>query len=125
ATRPEQRLPYAAFLPWEEALAILDPWLKHPEGELRGLSLQTLAGVVRYERQRLADLLALVRARKHEQDPVRCRMLAGLADLPPGAWREEHLEALGVVLRDALSAADLSAATASHAEGLAGRLLAF
>jgi hypothetical protein len=125
ATRPEQRLPYAAFLPWDEALAVLDPWLKHPEGELRALAIQTLAGSTRYERSRLGDLLKFATARKHEQDPVRCRMLAGLADLPPGAWRVEHLEALGQVLRDALSASDLSAATAAHAQRLVVALLPF
>ena len=124
AMRPEQRLPYAAFLPWDEALVVLDPWLKHPEGELRGLALQTLAGTVRYERARLGDLLTFL-PRKHEQDPVRGRMLAGLAQLPPGAWRAEYLEALGQILRDALSAADLSAVTAGHAERLVVSLLRF
>ncbi len=125
ATRPQQRLPYAGCLGWDEALAILDPWLKHPEGELRGLAFQTLSVTVRYERHRLADLLALVRARKNEQDPVRCRMLAGLAELPPGIWHAEQLEALGHVIRDALSASDLSGLTARYAEQLVVALLRF
>ena len=125
ATRPAQRLPYVAYLGWDEALALLDPWLKHPEGDLRGLAFETLAGAVRYERLRLADLLALAVARKHEQDPVRCRMLAGLAGLPPGAWRPEHLEPLGRVIRDALSASDLSGLTSLHAQSLVVALLRF
>jgi hypothetical protein len=125
ATRPEERLPYAGCLGWDEARAVLDPWLKHPEGDLRGLAFETLAGTVRYERGRLADLLALAVARKNEQDPVRCRMLAGLSKLPPGSWRPEHLEPLGRVIRDALSASDLSALTARYAEHLVVALLPF
>jgi hypothetical protein len=123
STRPAQRLPYAALLPWDEARAVLGPWLGHPEGELRGLALYTLAGTVRFERARLADLLDLFHARRREQDPVRGRMLAGLAELPPGAWGAGRLAALGEVLRDTLSAADLSPATASSAERLVVALL--
>ncbi len=123
ATRPAQRLPYAGLVPWEEARAALEPWLNHPDAELRGVALQTLAATVRYERPRLGDLLALFHARRHEQDPVRCSMVGGLADLPRGAWGAAHLEALGEVLSDALSAADLSAGTAGRAERLVVALL--
>jgi hypothetical protein len=123
AARPNQRLQYAAFVPWNEARTTLDPWLGHPEGTWRGLALQVLAGVARYERGRLADVLGLIKGRRHEQDPVRNLMLAGLARLPEGAWREEHLDDLDRVLRDALDAADLSAMTAGQAERLVVSLL--
>jgi hypothetical protein len=125
ATRRAQRLPYAGLLPWEEALAALEPFLKHPQPELRGLALRSLALALPFERARLADYLTLVRARKNEQDPVRGAMLAALADLPPGAWRAGHLEGLGNVVRDALSAADLSAGTAQQGERLVLGLLPF
>ena len=125
AARPAQRLPYAAFLPWGEARAVLEPFVRHPDPELRAAALGTLAFAARYERDRLPELLALVRARRNEQDPVRGAMLRGLADLPPGVWRAEHLDDLGGVIGEALAAADLSVATASAAERLVVALLPF
>ena len=84
ATRPAQRLPYAAFLAWDEARATLDPFIRDPDAELRAAALGALAFATRYERNRASELLAVVRARRNEQDPVRSAMLSGLADLPPG-----------------------------------------
>lgn len=123
ATRPVQRLPYVAFLPWEEALAVVDPYLRNPDADLRSAALGALIGSVRFQRDRAGELLALVRARRNEQDPVRGQMLGALADLPPGMWRAEHLEDLGQILRDALDAADLSYGTTSAAERLIVALL--
>jgi hypothetical protein len=118
-----KRLPYAAFLPWGEALGALDPFLRNPDAELRSLAISALAGAVRFQRDRAPDLLALVAGRRNEQDPVRAAMLAGLAALPPSVWHVEQLDALGQVIRDALDAADLSAATAGSAEALIVHLL--
>jgi hypothetical protein len=111
ATRPQQRLPYAAYLLWDEALATLTPFIKNPDPELRALALRTLMGVVRFHREKLADALTMVHARKNEQDPVRGAMLIGLADLPPGAWKSEHLESLAQIIAEGLDAADLSSMT--------------
>lgn len=124
-TRPQLRLPYAAFLPWEEARRIVEPFLNHPEAELRSAALQALIGVVRFERDRGGELLVLLRDRRHEQDPVRGNMLGGLAQLPPSLWKADYLPELGQILRDALSAADLSVATASQAQALVAALLPF
>jgi hypothetical protein len=125
AARPAQRLPYAAFLPWDEARAVLDPSIRDPDAELRAAALGALIDAVRYHRDRLPDLLGLVRARRNEQDPVRGAMLAGLAGLPPGMWRVEHLDDLGTIIREALDAADLSYTTAGAAERLIVALLPF
>jgi hypothetical protein len=116
ATRPLQRLPYAAYLPWDEALTILNPFIKNPDPELRTLALQTLIGVVRFHRDKLSEALVLVHARRNEQDPVRCAMLRGLAELPPGVWQPDHLDGLAQIISEALDAADFSHAT-SHAIG--------
>ena len=123
ATRPVERFPYAGLLPWDEARRALDPWIGHPEGDLRGQALAALASSVRYQRGRLGDLLAMAEARRHERDPVRLALLSALAQLPPSAFLPEHLAALGRVIRAALDAADLSHATAAAAESLAVRLL--
>lgn len=124
-TRPAQRLPYAAFLPWDEAWATLDPFLRDPDADVRGAALSALAFSARFRRDRLPDLLNVARARRNEQDPVRRAMLTGLADLPPGIWRAEHLDSLGEILRDALDAPDLSSATAAQGERLVVALLPF
>ncbi|MBA2677606.1 MAG: hypothetical protein H0U76_04310, partial [Ktedonobacteraceae bacterium] len=38
ATRPLQRLPYATYLPWDEAVTTLTPFIKNPDPELRALA---------------------------------------------------------------------------------------
>ena len=118
AARPAQRLPYAAFLPWEEARTVLDPYLRNPDADLRTLALAAQLEVARYHRAQLPAALALVRARANEQDPVRQAMLAALAALPPARWQAAQLEDISQIIRDALNAADLSAATARAAEQL-------
>jgi hypothetical protein len=125
ATRPQQRLPYASFLPWEETRSMLDPFIRNPEPELRIAALSALVYGVRYERSRLPELLGLVRARRNEQDPVRGAMLRGLAALPSGMWQAEHLEELGQILREGLDAADLSVTTAAAMGELVVKILPF
>ncbi len=120
-TRPLERTALARFLPWDEALSTLQSYLGHPEGSMRGAALASLLNIPRHrpEETALVDkALALVLARKNEQDPVRLTMLQALASWPRRVWRREHTEPIGRILRDALDAADLSSATAGHAEHL-------
>ncbi|MBC8137669.1 MAG: hypothetical protein H8F28_17450, partial [Fibrella sp.] len=112
------RFSYATFLPWDEARAVLDPYIKNPDADLRSDALSALIGVARYHADRLGDVLSLVRARNNEQDPVRGALLGALAALPPSRWQTGHLDELGQIIRDALDASDLSYATASQAEEL-------
>jgi hypothetical protein len=123
ATRPAQRLPYAAGLPWDEARAALEPFARNPDPALRVVALTALLGTARFQRERLSDALQLVLDRRHEQDPVRLAMLCALADLPPTRWEDGHLADLGQAIRDALDAADCSAATAAQAQRLVLALL--
>lgn len=125
ATRPTTRLAYASFLPWDDAHALLDPFLRNPDPDLRALALSALIGVARYHRARLPEVLTLVHARANEQDPLRRAMLAALAALPPSRWQTSHLEELGQIIHDALNAADLSPATASEAEKIVVALVPF
>ncbi len=125
ATRPAARLPYAALLPWDEARAVLEPFIANPDAGLRATAISALVAAARYHRDRLPELLAFLRARKNEQDPVRLAMLQGIASLPPGRWQAEHLADLAQILRDALNAADLSPATAREAERLIIQLVPF
>ena len=125
ATRPLIRLPYAAFLPWEEAKALLDSSLRSPDAELRGAALKALIAATRYQRAHLAEALQWVRARRNEQDPVRREMLTALAALPHGIWQVEHLADLAQIISDALNATDLSYMTAQAVEQLVVHLFPF
>ncbi|RKH92034.1 hypothetical protein D7Y21_00075 [Corallococcus sp. AB045] len=120
-TRAEKRIAYARYLPWSEALEVLRAEMGHPDAGMRGAALSALLalpGLRPDEPACMAPALAVVLARKNEQDPVRGLMLQALADWPRRMWRAEHTEALGRVLRDALDAADLSMPTAQAAERL-------
>jgi hypothetical protein len=125
ATRPAQRLPYAACLPWDEARTTLETFIRNPDPELRVVALPALIGAARYERERLAEALQIVLDRRHEQDPVRQAMLQAVAELPPGRWEPVHLPVLSQIVRAALDAADCSQATAATAERLVIALLPF
>ncbi|GHO88683.1 hypothetical protein [Dictyobacter formicarum] len=125
ATRLLVRLRYAAFLPWDEARVVLDSALRSNEAEARAMALQTLLEATRYQAAYIPDALQLVRNRRNEQDPVRREMLAALAELPYGRWREEHLPELAQIIRDALDASDLSEPTARSIGKLLIRLLPF
>ncbi|MEO7021478.1 MAG: hypothetical protein ABI234_15095 [Ktedonobacteraceae bacterium] len=124
-TRPQERFPYAAFLPWEEALALLNTPLRSPDADLRSAALKALIAATRYQRTHLADVLQLVRNRRNEQDPVRREILTALAALPHGIWRAEHLDDLAQIIQDALNATDLSNATAQSMERLVVHLFPF
>ncbi len=123
STRPLERLPYAAFLPWAEAREAVSPFLHNPDAGLRSAAHLALSGAVRYHRTHLGELLELIQQRGNEQDPVRGAMLVGLVSLPPGIWKSEHLEALGEIIQQALDAADLSAATSNFASQLVVNML--
>lgn len=126
-TRPLDRIVYARFLPWDEALAELKAFLGYPEGGVRGLTLDTLLAIpgLRPGEPALTDkALALVTARKHEQDPVRMSMLQALVAWPRGVWRKEHVPVLAQIFRDTLDAGDLSHGTAIAAESLLIRTFA-
>jgi hypothetical protein len=125
ATRPLQRLPFVGLRPWDEARAEVKPWLAHPEAENRAAALVALCESARFDRARTADLLDLLTARKHEQDPVRLAFLGALATLPPGRWEAGHLPGLARVVRDALDAGDLSAGSTAALSRLVFSLLPF
>ena len=125
--RPGLRLSgYARHLPWDELQTASAALLGHPDGDHRALALTELLASpgVRDEPERVPDCLALVRARKFEQDPIRGAMLGQLAAWPLHFWKPAYLEDVAAIIRDALDAADLSDQTASKAEALILRLFA-
>jgi hypothetical protein len=123
ATRPLALASYFTFLPWDEALSRLQTWFQHPNAEMRAAAWRALIGTARFDSTRLGELLALVRKRKHEQDPVRLAFLTALAELPPTRWTADHLPDLAGVLREALDATDLSPASTQALARLLWRML--
>jgi len=116
------RIRYAAYLPWDEALAALQPHLAASDVATRQTALQTLIGAVSYNRARLADTLTLLLARRMEQDPVRNVMFAGLLKAPPSVWRAEHLPDLAEIIRSGLNDIGLSQNTLRLIQSLLVRL---
>ncbi len=125
ATRPAQRLPYAAFLPWAEARTILEPFIRNPDPDLRSIALTIIIAATRYNRAHKGEILTIVKLRRNEQDPIRGAMITELAKLPPSIWELEHLDNLSQIIHDALNAADLSYNTASVLERLVIAILPF
>ncbi len=125
ATRLSQRLPYATFLPWDEAWNTLKTFVQNPDPEIRAIALKALVETVRFERSAISDLLQKILARRNEQDPIRGAIMGAMASLPPGSWKTEHLPDLTQIVLDALNAADLSYSTASSVELFIIRLLPF
>jgi len=122
-TRPESRVRYAGLLGFDEAEASLAHWLRHPEGDERARGLQALLSTVAHDPAAIVQALGAVRARRHEQDPVRLAMLRQLAALPPSRFPADLLGEVEAIVDEALEAADLSSATAGRVEELLWRVL--
>ena len=118
ATRIADRMAYARLLPWTAAKAATHKAREHPDAAHRGAALAALIGCTAFDRSQRQDALALVLARKKEQDPVRSVMLCALADLPAGSWVAADLPAIDALTRHALAAADISHATAAQLQRL-------
>lgn len=116
---------YARHLPWDDCRRACAVLLGHPDATERQTALGELLSLpaARDDAAHVADCLALVTARKFEQDPVRSTMIGVLASWPMSLWDRSHLPTVAQVLRDALDAADLSGGTARAAETLVLRLL--
>ena len=102
---------FIKFLPWNDALPLLEPFFHTSDVYLRQDAIQSLIEVVRYQRSHLPDALALLRTYRAEHDNVRRAFLESLETLPPGIWREEHLADLTEIIRHGLNDVGLSPET--------------
>lgn len=123
---PARRLARRArYLPWAALEVAVRDQLGHPDGVLRALALGELLahpGAYPDDEALPARALALITARKFEQDPVRAVMIEALAAWPRRIWRAAHLPVVAQVLRDGLDASDLSVRTATAMQQLIARL---
>lgn len=119
---PERRLPYLAFLPFEEALGEAAPFVSQPDGDLRALAGAAIVASARYEPAQLPRALSFFETKRNEQDPVRLAMMSALAALPPTRWRDAHLPAISGIVAAALGARDCSPQTMDAAARLLLRM---
>ncbi|RUT04400.1 hypothetical protein DSM106972_046280 [Dulcicalothrix desertica PCC 7102] len=122
---PEERLYCAAYLPWGDTHALVNPYINDPDPELRKQALSTLIFATRYNRSHTSDILNIVKQRRNEQDPVRGAMIKGLAELPSSIWHSQHLEDLSQIISHAFNAVDLSNFTVISIERLVIQILPF
>ncbi len=119
----EEQREYIKFLPWDEALALLEPSLHDSDTERRQESLQAVIEVVKYQRSRLPNALALLRTYRAEHDSVRRAFLESLGALPPVIWLEEHLADLTEIIRHGLNDVGISPETLHVVTNLLLKLL--
>jgi hypothetical protein len=124
-TRPTVRADYAAFLPWSEAWAHLNPLVGDTDADVRMAALKALATACRYAPENLDALLAVVTAHLNEPDPVRQGLIGAMVRLPPGRWKASHVDRLGQLIGATLEATDLSYQTGSATILLVGRIARF
>ncbi len=110
---PVQWLPYAAFLPFEEMRARIEPLIGDPDPDNRSAALSVLIQSLRYDFNRADEILKLLEARRNEQDPIRAAIFLALSQLPSSRWNALQLEAVARLIQYGLDARDLSATTAS------------
>lgn len=122
-TRPQEKMQFAALLPWVEGLEINMPYIQSNDMEVRAAALREQIYGVRYQRQRAGEALDMVVKRRYENEVVRQEMLNSLEKLPPCVWKEEHLEDLSKCYEHAFDAADLAHLSQNALWKLAKRLL--
>ncbi|HLW03281.1 MAG TPA: HEAT repeat domain-containing protein [Ktedonobacterales bacterium] len=108
---PPERLDYAEWLPWDEALPYIEPLLHASEAATRQQALHALIQTARYQRGYLPEVLIRLRTFRTEQDALRRAILQQLADLPLGVWQQEHLSDLAEIIRHGLNDVGLSPET--------------
>lgn len=123
AARPCLPALYAGYLPWPRLRECADHFLSNPDGEWRGWGWEAIGTGLRYHQGEAATVLAMIRQRKQEQDPVRVVILQQLAALPGRTWKESHLDDLTEIIRASLDAADLSRSSVLFLSDLAQKQL--
>ncbi|KAK0125917.1 hypothetical protein ONS95_007541 [Cadophora gregata] len=122
-TKPSEKIPYIAFLPWDESIELQTPFIKSGDAQIRSAAITVQIKAVKFDETHIEDALKIVLSRKNEQDPVKNQLLSALWDIPPGRWKESHLEILDEIIPSFLKSTDVSAATLYEIIALLGRAL--
>ena len=117
------RLSYARYLPWDEMMATISPYLHASVAVTRQTALSALIQAAMFHRSRLIEALGELRERRTEQDGTRLVMLRALNALPQSAWKPEHLPLLAEVIRHGLNDVGLSSGTLQQVVSLLLKLM--
>lgn len=100
----------AAYLPFEEAFALLEPEIRRPEADDRGAVYRAVISSAGHSREpaRIRQALAWATRVRNDRDQVRNAVLTAATDLPPSLLTDDHVEPLQILLTDALEARDTS-----------------
>ncbi|HET8662382.1 MAG TPA: hypothetical protein VFM55_25800 [Micromonosporaceae bacterium] len=125
ATDASARLRATAFLPYPEAAAELDKATRSAEPDERALAYQLLVRCAARtgDPEAVGALLAGLDRIRNEQDPVRSRLLAALAEVRPDLFPVAAAGPLDGLVRDALDARDCSWQTSGAVVRLVMRVL--
>jgi len=125
ATDTSARLRATAFLPYPEAAAELGKATRSADAEERACAYQLLVRCAARtgDPGTVSTLLAGLDRIRNEQDPVRSRLLAALAEVRPDLFTATAAGPLDGLVRDALDARDCSWQTSSSVVRLVMRVL--
>jgi len=110
-TKPAEKIGYIALLPWDEAVELQTPFIRSGDAQIRSSAIMIQIQAAKYDESHIEDALKFVLARKNEQDPFKTRMLEDLCEIPPGRWKESHLEIIDEIISSFLNSTDISIAT--------------
>ncbi len=110
AEEPHRRWEITAYLPYDEAFALLDPEIRRPEAADRAAVYRAVISAAGRSRQPELVQQALTWAARvrNDRDPVRQSVLEATAALPPSVLTDDHVVPLQTLLTDALEARDTS-----------------
>ncbi|MBB5953829.1 hypothetical protein FHS29_000399 [Saccharothrix tamanrassetensis] len=122
---PVRRLAATSMLPWTEAREALRAATRRATADDRatGYELYVRAAVATRDPVAVGEVVASFARLTNEQDPVRARALAALADVPGWLFRADEADTLTRVMIDATEARDASWQTTNATRALAGVLL--
>ncbi|GAB2579871.1 hypothetical protein [Kribbella endophytica] len=110
AEEPHRRWEITAYLPYDEAFALLEPEIRRPEAADRAAVYRAIITSAGRSRQPELVHQALTWATRvrNDRDPVRQSVLEATAALPPSVLTDDHVVPLQTLLTDALEARDTS-----------------
>ncbi len=122
---PDGPATLAPWLPLDEATALLVPEgrPRQKDGDARARTWRRWLDTIARERKGLDAVLDAIGFLRNEQDPVRLSVIQGLAALPIGLYRIDHVAALDAFTTAILEARDTSWTTRHGLQTLAVRLL--
>lgn len=111
----DQRLKWqvSSYLPYDEAVALLEAEIRQPEADDRAAVYQAVIDAAGRSRNadHIARALQWITRMRNDREPVRTAVLDAAARMPVSLLSDQHVPALTTLLNDALEARDSSWST--------------